>query len=308
MAALVYQIFSSSALMSQGLYHLICTTRNHLKSPRDYAAKPYHPLPSAGGHHHQHGRFLRHLQLYLIILCLLVALIHQLLVSSYADPLLKGRTPVHLFTSLQSAAVIFCFIVLSSALLVSDATSLLPLPSDLFFAVASALFFLQYSISTSSSAVQTSDLQARCTSTSARISALSSALCLVLACRSRLFVADAALGASFCLQGLWALQTGLSLYVDAFIPEGCHKLLDVTSGIEGSTKCDLEDSKLRAVAILDLLFVIHVLFVLLIFLVVYGALAKYLGVRSRFGTYEALPNAVVDSNHIQLKAITGTQA
>ncbi|KAL3644070.1 hypothetical protein CASFOL_012002 [Castilleja foliolosa] len=302
MASLIYQIFSSSALLSQGLYHLISTTRNHLKSPREYTAKPYHPV------HSHRFPFLRHSQLLLIILCLFIALIHRLFISSYADPLLKGRTPVHLFTSLHSAAVILAFILLAVALLLSDATSLLPLPSDLFFAIASALFFLQYSLSTSSSAVQTSDLQAHCVSVSATISALTSVLCLTLAVQPRLFVADVALGASFCLQGLWALQTGLSLYVDAFIPEGCHKLLDVVSGIEGSTKCDLEDSKLRAVAILDLVFVLHVLIVLLIFLVVYSVLAKSLGIRSRFGSYESLPNTAVDSNHIQMKAIAGTQA
>lgn len=303
MAALIYQIFSSSALLSQGLYHLISTTKNNLKSPRDYVAKPYHPFSTT----HQH-RFLRHLQLYLIILCLFIALLHQLLIASYADPLLKGRTPVHLFNSLQAAAILFSFILLSIALLLSDATSILPLPSDLFFALASALFFLQYSLSSSSAAVQTSDLQAKCESVSASISALSSVLCLALACWPRLFVADVALGASFCLQGLWALQTGLSLYVDAFIPEGCHKLLDVVSGVEGSTKCDLEDTKLRAEAILDLIFVVHVLFVLLVFLVVYSAIAKTLGIRSRYGSYESLPNATVDSNHIQLKAMSGTQA
>ncbi|KAK4410029.1 hypothetical protein Sango_0075900 [Sesamum angolense] len=308
MAALIYQIFSSSALLSQGLYHLVCTTKNHLKSPRDYVAKPYHPFPTTTHAHHHPHRFLKHLQLYLIILCLFIALLHHLIVSSYADPLLKGRTPVHLFTSLQAAAILFSFLLLSLALLLSDATTLLPLPPDLFFALASALFFLQYSLSSSSAAVQTSDLQAKCVSVSARISALSSALCLALACQPRLFVADVALGASFCLQGLWALQTGLSLYVDSFIPEGCHKLLDVVSGVEGSTKCDLEDSKLRAVAILDLVFVLHVLFVLLIFFVVYSAIAKTLGTRSRFGSYEALPNTAVDSSHIQLKAMTGTQA
>ncbi|KAL0461801.1 UNVERIFIED_CONTAM: hypothetical protein Slati_0067700 [Sesamum latifolium] len=306
MAALIYQIFSSSALLSQGLYHLICTTKNHLKSPRDYVAKPYHPIPPTA-HHHHHHRFLKHLQLYLIILCLFIALLHHLIVSSYADPLLKGRTPVHLFTSLQAAAILFSFLLLSLALLLSDATTLLPLPHDLFFALASTLL-PQYSLSSSSAGVQTSDLQAKCDSISARISALSSALCLALACQPRLFVADVALGASFCLQGLWALQTGLSLYVDAFIPEGCHKLLDVVSGVEGSTKCDLEDSKLRAVAILDLVFVLHVLFVLLIFFVVYSAIAKTLGSRSRYGSYEALPNTAVDSSHIQLKAMTGTQA
>lgn len=309
MAALIYQIFSSAALLTQGLYHLISATRNHLKFPADYVAKPFHPLPftASAAHNHHHHRW-RHLQLYLVIFCLFIALIHQLLVSSDADPLVKGRTAVHLFTSLQSAAVLFAFLLLSLALLLSDATSLLPLPPDLFFAIASALFFLEYSLSSSSAAVQTSDLQAECATISAGISALSSVLCLALACQPKLFVADAALGASFCLQGLWALQTGLSLYVDAFIPEGCHKLLDVISGVEGSTKCDLDDSKLRAVAILDLVFVFHVVFVLVIFLVVYTAVARTLGVRTRFGSYEALPNTALDPNHIQLKAMTGTQA
>ncbi|XP_057791725.1 uncharacterized protein LOC131008723 [Salvia miltiorrhiza] len=309
MAALIYQIFSSAALLAQGFYHLISATRNHLKFPADYVAKPYHPLPftAAAAAHHHHHRW-RHLQLYLIILCLIIAIIHQLIVSSDADPLVKGRTAVYLFTSLQSAALLFAFLLLALALLLSDATSLLPLPLDLFFAVASTLFFLDYSLLSSSAAVQTSDLQAKCTSTSAGISALSSALCLALACQPKLFVADAALGASFCLQGLWALQTGLSLYVDAFIPEGCHKLLDVVSGVDGSTKCDLDDSKLRAVAILDLIFVLHVVLVLVIFLVVYTVVAKTLGVRTRLGSYEALPNTSLDPNHIQLKAMTGTQA
>lgn len=96
--------------------------------------------------------------------------------------------------------------------------------------------------------------------------------------------------------------------MDAFIPEGCHKLLDVVSGVEGSTKCDLEDSKLRAVAILDLVFVVHVLFVLLIVMLVYAVVAKTVGIR-RFGSYEALPNLpIADANHIQMKALAGTQA
>ena len=69
-------------------------------------------------------------------------------------------------------------------------------------------------------------------------------------------MADVGLGASMSLQGLWVLQTGLSLYVEVFIPEGCHKLLDVVSGVEGSTKCDKDESRFRAVAILDLVFLI----------------------------------------------------
>ncbi|CAA2959986.1 Hypothetical predicted protein, partial [Olea europaea subsp. europaea] len=42
------------------------------------------------------------LQLYFIILCLFIALVNQLHVSSDADPL-------HYFTALQAVAVVFCF-------------------------------------------------------------------------------------------------------------------------------------------------------------------------------------------------------
>ncbi|XP_062151738.1 uncharacterized protein LOC133860098 [Alnus glutinosa] len=308
MAGLGYEIFASSALVSLGFYHLISTTRNYLKSPQSYSAKPFHPLTLASSSH-----FLKHLELYLLILCLLIAFAHQLLVSFDPDPLLKGHTPVHRLTSLQSAAVFFLFLLLSLSLLLSDSHSaLLPLPSDLLFALASGLFFLQYSVSSSAASVQTSDLQARCDSISARVSALAALLCLLLACRPKLFVADVCLGAAMCLQGLWVLQTGLSLYVDAFIPEGCHRLLDVVSGVEGSTKCELEDSKLRAVAILDLVFLVHVMFVLLIVVVTYAAVAKTLGIRRSLGSYQALPTTASladnNNNHIQMKALTGTQA
>ncbi|KAM1009107.1 hypothetical protein ACFX13_045426 [Malus domestica] len=313
MAALVYQILSSSALVSLGLYHMVATTRNHLKSPQSYAAKPYHPFPlssSSSNLNPPHHR-LRYLQLYAIIACLLVAVVHQTLTSFDADPLLKGRTPVHRFTSLQSAASLFLFLLLTLALLLSEwAPSVLPLPSDLVFGLAAALFYLQSLVSWGAASVQMSDLQAKCDSVSGRITAMASGLCVVLACQPRVFVADVGLGAAMCLQGLWVLQTGLSLYVEAFIPEGCHKLLDVVIGVEGSTKCDLDESRFRAVAILDLVFLVHVMFVLLIVMVTYAVVAKFVGIR-RLGSYEVLPNAAPSSdhnNHIQMKALSGTQA
>lgn len=302
MAGLIYQLFASSTLLSLGLYHLICSTRNFLKSPQSYSAKPSHPFPFSS------NLRLKHLPLYLLILFLFIAFLHQSFISSDPDPLLKGRTPVHRFTTLHSAAVLFLFLVVSASLLLSESTSLLPLPPDLFFAFASALFFLQYSVSTAAASVQTSDLQAKCDSLSARVSSLASLMCLVLACNPKLFMADVGLGAALCLQGLWQLQTGLSLYVEAFIPEGCHKLLDVVSGVEGSTKCDLDESRLRAVAILDLAFVVHVMFVVVIVITAYAIVAKTVGMRKLGSSYEPLPTNAADSNHIQMKALTGTQA
>ncbi|KAF8391126.1 hypothetical protein HHK36_023427 [Tetracentron sinense] len=56
----------------------------------------------------------------------------------------------------------------------------------------------------------------------------------------KLFMAsDVWLGTSFALfaRALGSPdQTGLSLYVEAFIPEGCHRVLDMVSGVEGLTK------------------------------------------------------------------------
>ncbi|XP_021895643.1 uncharacterized protein LOC110812975 [Carica papaya] len=314
MAAFIYQLFTFSSLFLLGLYHLICTTRNFLKSPQSFSAKLFHPFPplfispsSSSNNSTNHHPRLKHLQLYLILVCLLISIAHQIFVSSDSDPLIKGSTPVHRFSSLLSAAVLFLFFLLALALLLSESTPFLPLPHDLFFALASASFFLHYSSSASAASFQTSLLQAKCDSLSARISALTSLLCLILAFRPKLFVADAALALSICLHGLWELQTGLSLYVDAFIPEGCHRLLDVVSGVESSTKCDPEVSGLRAVAILDLLFLLHVLFLALILFLTYAFVARCVGMK-RLGSYEALPTNATDTNHIQMKALTGTQS
>lgn len=302
MASLLFHLVSSAALFSLGLYHLLLSARSHLKSPSSYSAKPYHPFPSSSR--------LKHLPLYLIIFSLLISIVHQALLSSASDPLVKGRTPVHRLSSLQSLASLLLFLLLSLTFLIHHTTSLLPLPHDLSFALLSVSFFIRSFVSSSISSLQTSNLQAKCDSISSLISAASAALSLALAFNPRLFVADAALAGSLCLQGLWVLQTGLSLYVEAFIPDGCHQLLDVVSGVEGSTMCDLEDSRVRAGALLDLMFVFHVMFVVVVVVVVYAAVATAVGARRLSSAYEPLPTSggAVDSNHVQMKAMANAQA
>lgn len=309
MGGMLYKLFASASLLTLGLYHLICTFFHVLKTPQSYAAKPFYAFPrfSTAGNNPNHHHRLQNLPLFVLIFSLFVAFLHQTVISFYSDPLVKGSTPVHRFSSLNSAAVFFLFLLIAVYLLLSESASLIPLPTDLLFALASGGFFLHYSAASSSASIQTSDLQAHCDSLSARISALCSLLCLLLACRPRLFIADAALAASVCLQGLWQLQTGLSLYVDGFIPEGCHRLLDVASGVEGSTQCDIQESKLRAVSVLDLMFTVHVVLVVILLFVTYTMVSMAAGVR-RTGSYEALPTNSTDSNHIQMKSMTGTQA
>ncbi|KMT07834.1 hypothetical protein BVRB_6g146460 [Beta vulgaris subsp. vulgaris] len=294
-SSLIYQLFTSTSLFSLGLYHLISTTRNFLKSPQSFSAKPFHPFSLS--------RF-RLLPLYITITTLLISSLHHSLSSTTPNPL----SPLHLFTSLTSASISFLFFLISLSLLLSESTSLFSLlPYDIFFFLASSAFFLSSSSSSSRSLLLSSDLQSKLNSTSSTISLLSSILSLILALFPRLFVVDVGLAASLCLQGMWEFQTGMSLYVDAFVPEGCHRLLDVVAGVDGSTKCELQESKDRALAILDLAFVLYVLILVVLVFLVYALVSKALGVSRRLGSYEPLPLAA-DTNHVQLKTITGTQA
>ncbi|AES80752.1 hypothetical protein MtrunA17_Chr7g0252491 [Medicago truncatula] len=301
MGSLLYQALTSSSLILLGLYHLIFTTLNYLKSPHNYTSKPYHPLPTTS-----HPR-LRPIQLYFIIFSLSIAILHHLILATDNDPLIKGSTPVHRLTSLQSASLLFLFLLLSLSLLLP-----LRLPHEFSFSLLSLLFLLHSSLQTNLSSLQTSSLEAKCDSVSSNLSALASFMCLLLTLFPRLFPADVGLAASLCLRGFWALQTGLTLYADPFIPEGCHRLLDVVNGVEGSTKCDLDESKFRALAILDLAFVVYVMLVMIVVLVVYAVVASAVGGVRRVGSYESLPTAgsssPTDSNHIQMKALAGTQA
>ncbi|PKA47576.1 hypothetical protein AXF42_Ash014772 [Apostasia shenzhenica] len=301
MALLLYHIFAFFALFSYGIYHLVSATRSFFKpfSPSssssrpaaggaDYIARPYYTLPVSGHRHH----FLSHLPLYLAILSVILSIIHHAFLSSAAP---------NRFASLQTAAALLLFLLLAVSLLLP-----LPLPPDLIFLLASLSFAILYSVS---SAYQTSDLQSKCESLSSTVSATSAAFALALALHPRLFLADLALAASVSLQGLWALQTGLSLYVEGFIPEGCHRLLDVS---DGSTRCELEESRIRAAALLDLAFVLHAAFVAVVAVAVYAAVAWTSGSglprRHNGGSYDALPTCsssggLCDLDHVQMKAI-----
>ncbi|KAG0493043.1 hypothetical protein HPP92_006148 [Vanilla planifolia] len=301
MADLLYHTFTFFALFSYGTYHLVLATRSFFKpttssssssrsapaAAGDYTAHPYYPLPCSPQRHH----VLRHLPLYLSVLSLLISIIHHALSSVAANR----------FFSLQYAVSLLFFLLLAASLFLP-----IPLPPDLVFLLSAVAFALLSSIS---SAYQPSDLQSKCESVSSVISAACAAFSLALAVCPRLFLAELALASSISLQGLWALQTCLSLYVEGFIPQGCHRLLDVA--IE-STRCEIEESRIRAAALLDLAFMLHTTFIAVITVAVYAYVAWVCGGchtrRYGVGAYEALPTSsssggLADLDHVQMKTI-----
>ncbi|KAA0067168.1 DUF716 domain-containing protein [Cucumis melo var. makuwa] len=66
MTAMILHVFSSSKLLSLGLYHIVSVTLNFLTSPQSYSARPYHPFSSSSSHqlhlphHKHHPRICRH--------------------------------------------------------------------------------------------------------------------------------------------------------------------------------------------------------------------------------------------------------
>ncbi|WOL12880.1 hypothetical protein Cni_G21648 [Canna indica] len=307
MANLLYHAFAFLALFSYGIYHLISATRAcHASSSTsrvavataDHAARPYYPLALPAHRHH----LLHHLPLYLALLSLLATIAAHVLLSTG-----EARPPALRLAFLESAAALLFFALLSVSIF------LLPLPSDVLFLLAALSFaLLSASSAHSAAAYQQSELQSKCDATSSLVSAASGAAAFVLAISPRLFIAELALASSIALQGLWSLQSGVSLYVDAFIPEGCHRLLGLRNN--SPTSCDLEDSRLRAFALLDLAFTIHSIFISVVAAIVYASITTVHTVgglvrRHNGGSYEILPrssstSALSDMDHIQMKTLS----
>ena len=118
--------------------------------------------------------------------------------------------------------------------------------------------------------------------------------------------------------GLWAAQAGLSLYVDACVPAGCHRLLDAGGAAPPATRCEVEEARLRAVAVMDLALSVHCVVVAAVAAGVLLGVARWFGVdggagagrRHNGSSYDALPTvasagAMAEMEHLQGKGIVG---
>ncbi|GJN25453.1 hypothetical protein PR202_gb13281 [Eleusine coracana subsp. coracana] len=130
--------------------------------------------------------------------------------------------------------------------------------------------------------------------------------------------AEAALACAGAVGALWAAQAGLSLYVDACVPAGCHRLIDAS--VAPATRCDVDDARLRAVAVMDLALSVHCVVVAAVAAGVCLAVARWCGVdsgavtgtgrRHNGSSYDALPSvvspgAMAEMEHLPVKNVVG---
>lgn len=110
------------------------------------------------------------------------------------------------------------------------------------------------------------------------LTVLCAASCVYLSIRPTAFLAEFLFSSGLVLKGTWVLQVGLSLYSDAFGFKGCSKIsgLTIAKG-EADVKCELDDDMWRGLALMNLVFVGHVIMVFIISFLSFGLLNVKLG-------------------------------
>lgn len=288
MGTLVGHVASSLVLVLVGLWHLVSLFTNFMKSPRDYVAKAWHPV-------HWLPRRGKHAELYFLVLFIPLAVFYELGISTSFRPVVDGAIPKNRVSSFEHTTTLVMFWMYAVIVLVSDTTAVLPLPTDASFLFASIAFGLEW-ISLSHQAARNTGLESQCNLLLAYVAALCAVCTGLLALRPKLFLVDLVLCMGIILQGTWLFQIGLFLYVENYIPEGCHYQLDLPTGIDGSTQCDVEISHIRAVALMNLAFNFHVILVLLVSVLVFAVVAKLHGPRRG---YDAIADGDLPKPHLE---------
>ncbi|KAG2721989.1 hypothetical protein I3760_02G108100 [Carya illinoinensis] len=88
------------------------------------------------------------------------------------------------------------------------------------------------------------------------------------------FFAEFLLSSGLVFKGTWVLQTGLSLYTDVFGLKGCKKMSLLSAQGNADLQCDLQEDRLRGVALMNLLFTGHAILVLAVSIVLFGLLSS----------------------------------
>lgn len=164
MGTLVGHVAASVVLVLLGLWHLISTFTNFLKSPRDYVAKAWHPaywLPRRG----------KHVELYVLVVFIPLAVFYELGISTGFRPTVDGVIPKNRVASFEHSTTLVMFWMYAVIVLLSDTTTALPFPNDSPFLFASIAFGLEW-ISVSHQAARNTGLESQCNLLLAYVAAL----------------------------------------------------------------------------------------------------------------------------------------
>lgn len=178
--------------------------------------------------------------------------------------------PTYKFSFLQQSLVVFLFWVLFIFIAIKEFLDPIAMPEHFIFVFAGVAFLIEY-LMNGKGIVGLGELEY---SLLGGLSLVCAAACFFLSIRPSAYFADFLLSSGLVLKGTWVLQVGLSLYTDAFAFKGCGKVVIAPAQGNTDVKCDLEEDKLRGMALMNLLFVGHAIMVLIVCFVLLGLLSR----------------------------------
>ncbi|CAN4128054.1 unnamed protein product [Withania somnifera] len=196
-----------------GVWHIWSALVRYSSNPKSFTVRVWNPVPGFNGK-------LKYLELYVIAIGGFIDFCIELFYSTHLRLFVHGvLNPTHM-NNFEHAGMLLMFVIFGLIVLLSEKTSLLPLPDGALCLIAatafSAEYFLFFFHSTTHKGLE---------GYYHLILVLLIGLCILTTIAGALmptsFPIDLASGISVALQGLWFYQTAFTLY-GPMMPDGCQ--------------------------------------------------------------------------------------
>ncbi|PHT85544.1 hypothetical protein T459_07650 [Capsicum annuum] len=231
-------------LSTLGIRRLVCCICNYLKNPSLYRSKSWFFSDPKW----------KNLDLYSLLIILPISCFsHVFLFLAFS-----GNNVMYRFSFLMQSLVIFCFWVLLVIVVVRESFDLYVIVDGLIYSFGGVCFGVEFLMNGKGLVGLGGDMYGHL----GELAFVCAGCCLCLAVKPSLFFVEFLFDVVLVLKGTWVLQVGLLLYTEAFALDGCESLLVGLGKGKNDVKCDLDENRLRGTALMNLLFIIHVVVVM----------------------------------------------
>ncbi|XP_043693231.1 uncharacterized protein LOC122643701 [Telopea speciosissima] len=276
MGSLATNFFAFFFLFPIGIRRLLCAFSLYLKNPCVYRSKTWYMSEPRW----------KNIDLYVLLIALPIASFSEI----FFFLTFSGHS-TYRFAFIQQAAVVSLFWVLVVLVILRENIDPFLMHEGLVYVFAGIAFLIEYSLMGKG----ITGLAGRVYELLGALTLLCAAACFYLSFRPTAFFAEVGLSSGIIFKGTWVLQAGLSLYSDTFSLKGCRKIPFSPAQLTTDVQCDLEDDRLRGVALMNLLFVLHLIGILTMSFSLFGALSWNRNLRCGEGAGPSLADVESES-------------
>ncbi|KAI4345874.1 hypothetical protein L6164_012962 [Bauhinia variegata] len=238
-----------------GVRRLLFSSSLYLKSPSHYRSKIWY---------FSQPRW-KNLDLYILMIALPIASFSELFIF-----LSFSGHPTYRFAFLHQAFAVLIFWALLILIIIQEYIGTSFISESYVFIFAGISFLVDYSVIGKGIA----GLGAVVYGFLGGLTLVCAGACFYLSVKPTAFFADFFLSSGMVFKGTWLLQSGLSLYTDAFGLKGCQKILPASPLEDIDVKCDLDEDSLRGITLMHFLFTVHGILVMILSVGLFGLLAS----------------------------------